>query len=166
MDIHPHLSAIAGLVGTWQGEGTGSYPTIEDFGYRERVTITTDGRPFLTYNQVTTGLDGKPMHHETGYLRGVGDNKIEWVIVQPSGVVEVSPGDIRRKGNEWQIHSTSTMVGLAPTAKLVEAVQRCFILNEEGDRLSYELAMAAVGEEMTHHLSASLRRVEDEPTTP
>ncbi|MGJ3508063.1 FABP family protein [Enemella sp. A6] len=164
MDVHPALSVLAGLIGTWEGDGSGSYPTIDDFTYRERVTFTTDGRPFITYRQTTTSPDGKPMHHETGYLRGVGENDIEWVIVQPSGVVEVSPGDVRVNPNEIQVHSTSTMVGLTPTAKHVEAVQRCFILNEEADCLSYDLAMAAVGEEMTHHLSAALHRVTDDDT--
>lgn len=164
MKVHPNLMAVADLIGTWEGEGTGSYPTIDDFAYRERVTFSSDGRPFFTYRQTTTSPDGKPMHHETGYLRGVGDNRIEWVIVQPSGVVEIAPGEIRpNNGNELHVQSTTTMVGVAPTAKQVEAVQRCFILSEDRNRLCYDLAMAAVGETMTHHLSASLDRVDTTP---
>jgi hypothetical protein len=47
------------------------------------------------------------------------------------------------------------MAGTA-TAKPVTALQRTFDL--AGDRLSYTVAMAAVGQPLRHHLAATLRR--------
>ena len=33
MALHPALTAVTGLIGTWRGEGQGEYPTIEPFSY-------------------------------------------------------------------------------------------------------------------------------------
>ena len=52
---------------------------------------------------------------------------------------------------------TATVLG-TPTAKPVTAVHRRFELAEGGEVLRYELSMAAMGLEMTHHLRAELRR--------
>jgi hypothetical protein len=47
------------------------------------------------------------------------------------------------------------MAGTA-TAKRVEALHRHFDL--DGDRLSYRIDMAAVGQPLQHHLAAELHR--------
>jgi hypothetical protein len=47
------------------------------------------------------------------------------------------------------------MAGTA-TAKRVDALHRRFDL--DGDRLSYTVAMAAVGQPLQHHLAAELHR--------
>jgi hypothetical protein len=55
---------------------------------------------------------------------------------------------------EYRFESQS--VACSPTAKTVSAVTRTISVG--ADLLEYDLAMAAVGLDMTHHLSARLSR--------
>ena len=67
---HPDLAPLAALLGTWRGEGEGSYPTIEPFRYSEEISFTQVGKPFLAYRQATVNLaTGLPAHAEAGYWR-------------------------------------------------------------------------------------------------
>lgn len=157
MTVHPQLAALAGLVGTWEGTGHGSYPTIKDFQYTERVTFSTPGKPFFYYHQTTMDPDGAPLHTEAGYLRVTAASEVEWMIAQPTGIVEIVLGPLQVNDDAVRFGLHSHLVGVSPTAKHVESVERSFALR--GDVLTYDMSMAAVGEPMTHHLSAVLRRV-------
>lgn len=153
-ELHPQLAPIGSLVGTWRGAGSGSYPTIEDFSYLEEVTFGHVGKPFLVYGQKTRdATTDLPLHAETGYWRVTDEGQIEVVISQPTGIVEVLTGS--KSGDVIDI-SSLTVAG-TPTSKSVTEVRRRFVL--DGDELRYELAMAAVGHGLTHHLSATLNRV-------
>lgn len=152
--LHPDCAGLAFLLGTWRGGGEGSYPTIESFSYVEEVTFGHVGKPFLAYSQKTKHADtGLPLHAESGYLRAVGGNSIEFVVAQPSGILEVHAGE----AVDSQLRLELVSVQLAPTALSVTDVVRRVRVDD--DRLSYEIAMAAVGQPLTHHLEATLQRV-------
>lgn len=179
--LHPSLAPVAFLLGRWEGQGAGSYPTIEDFTYGEALTFGHVGKPFLTYAQRTWHpATGAGMHVETGYVRvvepegtgpvgaepvgtgpvgtgpvGIEPVGIEIVIAQPTGVTEVLEG--RLVGTT--ITARTTAVGLSTTAKEVTIVER--ELRLDGDDLVVRLAMAAVGVELTHHLASRLAPVAD-----
>lgn len=152
--MHPDLAPLAFLAGTWRGEGEGRYPTIASFRYGEEVTFTAPpGKPFLVYGQKTWDPhDARPLHTESGYLRPVAGGA-EFVVAQPTGVVEIHSG--RVSGSSIELRAT--LVGVSPTAKRVDSVERN--LQVTGDLLHYELFMGAVGQPHQIHLQAELRRV-------
>lgn len=90
MALHPALTTVTGLIGTWRGEGRGEYPTIEPFSYTEEVTFTDVGKPFLHYVQKTWSPADAPMHTETGYLRVVDGSAVEFILAQPTGQTELA----------------------------------------------------------------------------
>src|SRR5437588_7223129 len=152
-ELHPAVKPVAFLLGTWRGEGQGQYPTIEPFRYREEIRLSHNGKPFLIYTQRTEAIDtGQPLHGEAGYLRLVGDGRLEFVIAQPIGYAEISLG--RVDGGRIDVESAS--VGRTPTAKPVTSISRSLWLDGEG--LRYELKMGLEVMPLAPHLVASLSR--------
>jgi hypothetical protein len=149
----PEIEPIAFLLGTWQGEGKGSYPTIEPFSYLEEVRFWHTGKPFLFYQQKTTHpVKGFPMHAETGYWRPLADGRIEILFIHPTGIAEIQEGTVDGR----TIDVASSTVAKTTTAKEVTTMERTFTV--DGDLLQYEVRMAAVGVPLTHHLAAELKR--------
>lgn len=151
--LHPDVAPLAPLLGSWKGKGSGTYPGTEDFEYLEMVTFTQVGKPFIAYTQRTRdAATGAPLHAETGYLRTLGGERGEFLIAQPTGIVEVHDVEFGRNS----LLMTSREVVSTPTAKQVEAVARQIRI--DGDDLAYELHMAAMGHPMQLHLEARLTR--------
>jgi hypothetical protein len=152
--LHPDLQPLAFLLGTWSGSGHGTYPTIADFDYGEEITFAHSGKTFILYRQRTweAAPGGRPLHTETGYWRPGGPGRVEVMLAQPTGIVELQEGTV----NGTRIALTSTFVGLASTAKEVTTLERTLAV--EGDELRYRLLMGAVGQPHQVHLEAMLRR--------
>jgi hypothetical protein len=155
--LHPAVSDLAPLLGTWSGDGAGEYPTIEPFGYAEEISFGHTGKPFLTYTQRTRAPDGRPLHAETGYLRAPAAGRVEFVLAHPTGITEIEEGTLSAEAGALVIDVSSTSVGRSGSAKEVASLTR--VIRVAGDELTYSLAMAAVGLPSQHHLSATLHRV-------
>ncbi len=150
----PALVPLARFIGTWIGAGAGEYPTINGFAYSEEIELRpVRGKPILAYRSATAAAeDGRALHGESGWLRIVGDGAVELIVAQGPGLVEISEGFVE----EGEILLRSTLIGGSATAKTVTATERHYRL--DGESLGYEIAMAAVGQPLTHHLRARLTR--------
>ena len=148
------------LVGEWQGEGFGEYPTIVSFEYLETLRYTLDDeRPLLHYVQNTRRFkkevgDYVPSHCETGLLHWLGDNKVEIANAQLGGRVEVMEGTIEATANGLVMQLRS--VDFANDSRMAQAT-RTFTL--EGDTLHYRMAMQTTKvPDLTLHVEATLHR--------
>ncbi len=160
-ELHPDLTLLGPLLGTWAGPGSGSYPTIEPFAYNEEITFGHVGKPFLAYGQKTRdATSGLPLHAEAGYWRPAGPGRLEVVLSHPSGLLELQLGTIEASGDGGGavIELRSSAVVGTPTAKSVTEVHRRFELSDDGQVISYNVSMAAMGQPLTHHLHAELRK--------
>lgn len=153
-ELHPACEPLAFLLGTWRGIGTGAYPTIADFTYAEEVSFSHVGKPFVAYAQKTkdTG-SGMPLHAEAGFLRPQGGGRIELVLVQPSGIVELLAGTC--EGPDIQMASTAVLG--TSSAKSVTATERRFWL--DGEVLHSAVAMAAMGLDLQPHVVSEMYRL-------
>ena len=160
--LHPDVVVLAPLLGTWEGSGTGEYPTIEDFSYVESITFAHVGKPFVAYTQRTRHPDtAMPMHAESGYLRVPRPGSIEIVMAQPTGLTEIYEGAVVGGDVPLVIDVRSTSIGSTSTAKEVTITERT--ISVTGDELHYTFRMAAVGQPLQHHLAATLRRIGARP---
>lgn len=160
-DLHPDVAVLAPLLGTWEGSGTGEYPTIDDFAYLESITFGHVGKPFVAYTQRTRHPEtSAPMHAETGYLRVPRPGSIEIVMAQPSGLAEIYEGAVVGGDVPLVIDVRSTSINATATAKEVTITERT--ISVTGDDLHYTFRMAAVGQPLQHHLSATLHRLRTE----
>lgn len=156
---HALLAPVLGFLGTWHGRGQGGYPTLaEDFTYAQEVSFSHDGRPFLRYEARAWLLDGdgaplRPAARESGWWRLQPDGRVEALITQPTGIAEIAVGQAADGVVDLATHD----VALTPTAKDVTATRRRYTL-ADGDTLTFVHDLAAVGQPLQHHLSASLSR--------
>jgi hypothetical protein len=156
---HPLLAPVLDLLGTWQGQGTGTYPTIEsDFTYAQEVTFTHDGRPFLHYEARAWLIDAdgtplRPSARESGWWRLQPEGRVEALITQPTGIAEISVG----LATPTTVELTTEEVAVTPTAKDVKATRRRYTRTDPAT-LTFTHDLAAVGQPLQHHLAARLHR--------
>ena len=151
--LHPDVAALKFLLGSWMGEGKGFYSTIEPFEYGEEIRIWHVGKPYLAYTQRAWLLkDGSPSHGETGFFRMGGPDRVELVVAHPNGHAEVAEGELR--GTSISVVSIS--MARTATANQVDAIERD--IRVDGEAMTYELRMAAMGRPLDGHLQAELRR--------
>ena len=89
-------------------------------------------------------FDSQPLHSEQGFLRIIDDKKLEMVVAQPTGIVEVHDGFYASNPESCLINLHATQVSGTATAKPVEQVQR--LLRIADNVLTYNVSMAAGGE--------------------
>jgi THAP domain-containing protein 4 len=151
--LHPMLEPISWLLGTWTGEGSGIYPTIESFRYGEETRFWHSGKPLLSYLQKTWSLDdGGPLHSESGFWRPQEGGGIEVVVAHGFGVVEISEGKI----DEGRIEVTSQTLVSSSSADDVAGIRR--LIELDGDAIAYEIDMSAADQPLQRHLTARLHR--------
>jgi hypothetical protein len=156
-DLHPDVMPLAFLLGHWQGNGHGDYPTIERFEFGQEVAFTHDGRPFLHYFSRTWLIDAegnevRPLALETGFLRPKPEGVVELVLAHPTGFAEIYYGQV----DGAKIELTTDAVARTATAKEYTAGHRLYGL-VEGDLL-WTFDMAAMGQELQPHIWARLKR--------
>ncbi|MFF7645941.1 heme-binding beta-barrel domain-containing protein [Streptomyces canus] len=166
---HPLLGPVLGFLGVWRGRGRGGYPTLgDDFAYAQEVRFSHDGRPFLRYEARAWLLDGdgaplRPAARESGWWRLQPDGRVEALVTQPTGITEILVGH----AGEGAVQLATHTVALTPTAKDVTATRRRYTLaDRDGDTFTFVHELAAVGQPLQHHLSATLRREVGQSTPP
>jgi hypothetical protein len=159
-DLPEALAPLAWLVGRWEGAGVLGYPTIESRHYGQEVICSHDGRPFLEWQSRTwlldsdTGAKVRPAAVELGFWRPVDDGaEAELLLVHPSGILELYYGPIQPA----RIELRTDGVMRSPHAKEYNAATRMYGL--VNGALLYRVDMAAVGQPLATHLSATLKRV-------
>ena len=174
-DLPVPLIPLAWLVGSWAGAGVVGYPTMEqDLRFGQEIEFSHDGRPFLSYASHTWLLDDvgekvRPLATETGYWRPAGPAEadspvasdgpvahggvaLEVLLVHPTGVIETYHGTV----DGPRIELATDVVARTASAKEYNSAHRLYGL-VEGDLL-WVMEMAAVGQPLTAHVSARLKR--------
>jgi hypothetical protein len=169
IEVPEELRPLSWLIGRWVGVGPGHYPTIEDFRFGQEVAFATDGRPFLSYVSRSWLLDDdgermRPLGTETGFWRPRPDNGVEITLAHPTGYAEIWTGRVEVTGlvnaeiTGAKLELRTEGVLATPSAKEYLEGERLYGL--VNGRLLWTFDMAAVGQDLSNHLAASLSRVE------
>lgn len=158
--LQPSLAPLAWLVGRWEGAGVVGYPTIESANFGQELTIEHDGRPFLAMSSRTWLLDAdghqvRPLAREEGFWRVLDNGEVELLLAHPTGIVEMYVG--RKDAQRPAIELATDGVLRSPAAKAYNSAKRMYGLVDS--QLMWVMDMAAVGEPLTSHVSAQLKRV-------
>lgn len=131
---------------------------MDESRFEQELSITTDGRPFLSHSSKTWLLDDegnrmRPSAAEVGFWRpGEGPRDVELVLAHPTGIVELYYGEVVFN----KVELATDHVATTATAKRVSGLSRLYGL-VDGD-LAYAADMAAVDQPLQPHFSALLKR--------
>jgi len=156
--MHPDLAPLAWMLGRWEGAGVVGYPTIESANFGQEVEATHDGRPFIFWSSRTWRLDAQgeptaPLATETGFWRPLPDGEVELVLAHATGIVEMYYGST----SPAKVEVRTDGVLRSPRAAEYAAAHRLYGYVNGG--LMWAMDMAAVGQPLTSHVSAELKRV-------
>ncbi|MEY3407601.1 MAG: hypothetical protein RL038_662 [Actinomycetota bacterium] len=165
--VRREIAHLSWLVGSWTGFGVGDSKTPEPYRYEEIVEFASDGRDFLEYRSVMWLVDDEgnriaPGRTESGFFRGLADNHVEAFIAHPTGLVEVSMGQVVVAGLENAVITDGSLVLRAAllrnteTGEALDASTRMFRLRE--GRLFVAHDKAAPGESERNHYAIELVR--------
>ncbi len=168
IEVPEELRPLSWLIGRWVGVGTGHYPTIEDFRFGQEVVFATDGRPFLSYLSRSWLLDDsgervRPLGTESGFWRPRPGNGIEVTLAHPTGYAETWAGSLEVTGMENAVITGARArlrtdhIVRTPSAKEYSEGDRLYGLVD--GKLLWTFDMAAMGQDLTNHLAATLNRV-------
>jgi hypothetical protein len=156
-NLHPDCGPIAWMLGTWQGNGHGDYPTIEPFQFGQELIFQQDGRPFFHYLARSWIVDDQSSKvreaaQETGFIRARPEGMVEVLLAHMTGFVEVWHGE----AGAGKLEIVTDAVARTDSAKEYVGGKRLYG-NVEGDLL-YAFDMAAMGQPLQPHLWARLQR--------
>lgn len=148
---------VAALEGRWEGRGSGEYPTIEPFDYREVTTfLSRPDHPALVYDQRTwrqTPPDEVVSHWEVGFLRISSDGTVTSHNAQ-GGRAESLSGAWERNDTGWTIRLDAT--SFSGDQRVVAARRRLVLAS---GALTYDMWMHTTStSELLLHLTAELSR--------
>lgn len=157
-DVPEALRPLAWLIGRWEGAGVVGYPTIESAHFGQEVEVTHDGRGFLKWESRSWILDSetgaivRPAAIESGFWRPQ-NGEVELLLAHPTGILELYYGTMEAA----KVHLKTDGVLRSPGAKEYNAATRMYGLVDS--QLMWTMDMAAVGQHLQSHLSATLKRV-------
>lgn len=157
-DMPPQVVPLSWLLGTWRGVGVGGYPTVPEFRFGQELTFSElPGKPFVHHHSRSwlldeDGAEVRPLAQETGYWRPEADGTLELTLTHPTGFAELWVG--AAEGAKIEIQTDA--VARTATAKEYTAGHRLYGLVD--GQLLWAFDMAAVGQPLQPHLSATLRR--------
>jgi len=155
------LDRLYQLQGTWKGQGSGKFPTIDSFKYMEELTFEVNRKyPLIHYEQKTILIaTQKPSHWESGFIRIIDDNMIEISNAQDSGRVEVLRGKmIQQSDAGFEILLVSTV--LANDPRMI-STNRTFKLEDNTLECTQAMATNTTKEAvMFPHLNSILNKVD------
>ncbi len=160
-NLPPQLARLAWLVGRWEGAGVYGYPTTDSGHFGQELVISHDGRPFLEMHSHTwllneAGEKVRPSATELGVWRVLDNGEVELLLTHPTGIIEMYVG--RPDPDRPSIQLQTDSVVRSPAAKEYTAGSRMYGLVDS--ELMWVMDMAAMGQEMTSHLSARLKRID------
>ena len=156
-NLHPDCGPIAWMLGTWQGNGHGDYPTIEPFQFGQELIFQQDGRPFFHYLARSWIVDDQSSKvreaaQETGFIRARPEGMVEVLLAHMTGFVEVWHGE----AGAGKLEIVTDAVARTDSAKEYVGGKRLYG-NVEGDLL-WTFDKAANEQPLQSHLWARLRR--------
>jgi hypothetical protein len=135
-DVNEQLLGLAWLLGTWVGNGHGTWPDTGDFEYGQQIEFTQNGGPYIYYFSQTWFLDAegqpeKPLLTETGYWLPHDDATVDAVLAHPEGIAELWSGKVQGA----KIELTTDVVVRVPDSTLAYTGGQRLYGNVDGDLL-------------------------------